>query len=93
VARHGYHTAHSNGQCQNHVNSGVHDHEFVCSCELAGIVCNDASDTTTEVDEDVCINNDCAEFNNKDPKVVEPKSFFLVFARNPALFDVNFSDS
>jgi hypothetical protein len=41
------------------------------------------------MEEDMCVDDDGAEFDNEDPEVVQPKSFALISGGDPALFGVS----
>ena len=84
---HGDHAADCDGECENDVDSWVHDHEFCCASELGGVIVDDASDAAAQVDEDVSIDGYCAEFDDKNPQVVE--AFVLEVIRDPTLDDLS----
>jgi hypothetical protein len=45
----------------------LHDHEFCRSMQLGGIIVHDAANATAQVEENVCVDNDCSEFDDEDP--------------------------
>lgn len=70
----------------------LHDHELCSACQLASIVVgNNAADTATQVDKYMCVYDNGAKFDNKDPEIMQPKAFVLVVNRYPALLIVRTS--
>jgi hypothetical protein len=45
----------------------------------------DGVKSLAEMKEDVCVDDDCAEFDSEDPNVMEPEAVEIVLRINPAL--------
>jgi hypothetical protein len=67
---HSHHSTHSDGQREQDVDGGVHDHELRGARELRGVVVDDAAEAAAQMEEDVAVDGDGAEFDDEDPEVV-----------------------